>query len=259
MSLHRFFLENQVLADQETDVFALRLAADDMRHARVLRLKAGEHIAVIDAASDYFECEVVEFDDDLRVRICGHADSRDAAAQVILVQGLAKGDKFDSVVRHATEIGVAAFVPLKCERSVVKLDAKKAAARVERWEAIAKSAAMQAGLDAIPEITEPVTVDEACGMLGGATCVLVCWEEARTQTIKNALDVALAKTLTPASDARVAVIVGPEGGFTESEVLRLTASNEHAYPVTLGPNILRTETAGLIAPALAIYELGGLQ
>ncbi|MBQ9020732.1 MAG: 16S rRNA (uracil(1498)-N(3))-methyltransferase [Eggerthellaceae bacterium] len=259
MSLHRFFLNNQVLAEESDQAFALRLSPADIKHARVLRLKVGEHLAIIDAASDYFECEIVSFDDDLVVRICAREGAAEETAQVILLQGLAKADKFDEVVRHATEIGVAAFVPLICERSVIKLDSKKAAARVERWEAIAKSAAMQAGLRSIPEIAEPVSIDDACAMIAGATCVIVAWEQAQGLNIKTALDTALADTLTPRQDARIAVVVGPEGGLTEAEVSRLCSCNKHAYAVTLGPNILRTETAGLVAPALTLYELGGLQ
>ena len=259
MSLHRFFLDNQILSDESSEVFALRLTPDDVKHARVFRLQAGEHIAVIDASSDYFECEVTSFDDDLFVRICAHEDAEEMGPQVILLQGLAKGDKFDSVVRHATEIGVAAFVPLVCERSVVKLDKKKAQARVSRWESIAKSAAMQAGLRSIPEVAAPASVEDACAMVAGATCVLVAWEEAHALTIKDAISIALADTLTPVQDARVAVVVGPEGGLTEAEVDCFVSAHDNAYAVTLGPHILRTETAGLIAPAIAIYELGGLQ
>ena len=259
MSLPRFFLDSQVLAEEGGESFLLRLAPDDVKHARVLRLQPGEHLAVIDAVSDYFECEVVSFDDDLFVRIARHDGAPEQGAQVVLFQGLAKGDKFDEVVRHASEVGVSAFVPLVCERSVVKLDAKKAAARTQRWRSIAKSAAMQAGLAAIPEVSEPVGIDEACDYLSGATCVLVCWEEERAVSIGQAIATALARTLTPRDDARVAVIVGPEGGLSESEVARLTSSNDNARAVTLGPTILRTETAGVVASALALYELGGLQ
>lgn len=259
MSLHRFFLDNQVLEQETEDVFALRLSASDAKHARVLRLQVGEHIAIIDAASDYFECEVVDFVDDLVVRICGHATTQEVGAQVILLQGLCKSDKFDSVIRHASEVGVAAFVPLACERSVVKLDASKAEKRRMRWESIAKSAAMQAGLDAIPEIADIADVSQAIDMVRGATCVLVCWEEARGLSIGQALSSALLSTNTDSRDARVAVVVGPEGGLTEDEVAAFQAGNDQTYVVTLGPNILRTETAGVVAPALAIYELGGLQ
>lgn len=260
MSLPRFFLEQQVIAAEEEAVFPLRLAADDVRHARVLRLAPGEHIAVVDADSDYFECEIVSFDDSLPlVRIARHLEAPEEGPMVMLCQGLAKGDKMDDVVRHATEVGVSAFVPLVCERSVVKLDAKKAASRTERWRSIAKSAAMQAGRHRVPEVAEPATVAECASMLGGATAVVVCWEEApSTCRLADAVHGALAETRTPAADARIAVVVGPEGGLSQKEVDRLLAANPHASLVTLGPSILRTETAGVVAPALVLYELGGL-
>ena len=153
MSLPRFFLENQVLAAETEAVFPLRLATDDAKHAKVLRLAAGEHVAVIDAASDYFECEIVDFSDGLPlVSIARHEEAVEEGPRVMLLQGLAKGDKMETVIRHATEVGVAAFVPLACRRSVVKLDGKKAAAKTERWRAIAKSAAMQSGQARIPEV-----------------------------------------------------------------------------------------------------------
>lgn len=260
MSLPRFFLGNQVLAAEAEAVFPLRLAPDDARHAKVLRLAPGEHVAVIDAASDYFECEIVDFSDALPlVSITRHAEAGEDGPQVILLQGLAKGDKMETVIRHATEVGVAAFVPMSCKRSVVKLDGRKAAAKTERWRAIAKSAAMQSGQARIPEVSEPVSVREATSMLAEATSVLVCWEEAPgSASLREAVQGALAATRTPAADARIAVVVGPEGGLTEEEVRALLASNPRARLVTLGPSILRTETAGIVAPALVLYELGGM-
>lgn len=260
MSLPRFFLENQVLAVETEAVFPLRLAPDDAKHAKVLRLAPGEHVAVIDAASDYFECEIIDFSDTLPlVSIARHAEAAAAGPQVILLQGLAKGDKMETVIRHATEVGVAAFVPVSCKRSVVKLDGKKAAAKTERWRAIAKSAAMQSGQARIPEVSEPMSVREAASMLAEATAVLVCWEEApESARLREAVQGALAVTRTPAADARIAVVVGPEGGLAEEEVRALLASNPRAHLITLGPSILRTETAGIVAPALTLYELGAM-
>lgn len=256
MSLPHFFLPDQVLAAELDPEFFLRLAPDDAKHARVLRIGAGEHIAVVDAASDYFECEVVSAEaHDMKVRIAQHLDAP-VRPDVILIQGLAKGEKMDMVVRHATELGVAGIMPLKCERSIVKLDARKAAARKARWETIAKSAAMQSGRATLPEVTDPLTPAELASRLSGATAVLVCWEEAPlTCKLQEAIGRALVQTATPALDARIAVVVGPEGGLSEEEVSVFLDANERASLVTLGPSILRTETAGIVAPALVLYEL----
>ena len=106
---------------------------NDSKHARALRLKPGEHIAVLDAAQDYFECCVESFDkQSLKVRIAQHLDAPNRPT-VVLAQGLAKGDKMDTIIRHATELGVSAFIPLECQRSIVKLDKKKVATRLQRW------------------------------------------------------------------------------------------------------------------------------
>lgn len=259
MALHRFFLDEQVIAAEEAAAFPLRLSPDDARHAKVVRLAAGEHVAVVDAAQDYFECEIVDATGELPVVCVAQRLDAPSMPDVVLVQGLCKGDKMDEVVRHATELGVSAFVPLSCERSVVRLDETKARKRAGRWRAIAKSAAMQSGQARIPEVSMPVVVREAASMLAGATAVLVCWEEAPADaSLREAITGALARTGTPAADARIAVVVGPEGGLTAAEVDCLCDGCPQASAVSLGPSILRTETAGIVAPALVLYELGCL-
>lgn len=262
MSLPQFFLDSQLLSRESEEVFPLRLAKDDAKHARVLRLAKGEHIAVVDAGKDYFECEIVDFSDVIPlVRISRHVDYVPDEPTVILVQGLPKADKMEMVIRHATEIGVSAFVPMKCSRSIVKLDDKKASSKLERWSSIAKSAAMQSGRKLVPKVTAPQTVKEVCELLSEATAVLICWEEApQTANLSAALASGLAACGVDRSpaDARVAVVVGPEGGLSAEEVDALLACNPRAALVSLGSSILRTETAGLIAPGLVIYELGGL-
>lgn len=257
MSLPHFFLESQVISQEAEESFVLRLSDDDAKHARVLRISPGEHIAVVDASSDYFECEVTEASrDGVRAKIASKIDAPERP-EVVLVQGLAKGEKMDMVIRHATELGVAGIVPLECERSVVKLDAKKAAARTQRWRAIGKSAAMQSGQPRLVEVFEPSSLERACEIVSNATAVLVCWEEAPlTRTLRSALDRALAEcSCADVRDARVAVVVGPEGGLAQREVDAFLSANPRASMVTLGPSILRTETAGIVAPALVLYEL----
>lgn len=259
MSLHHFFLDGQVLELEAESCFALRLSPEDAKHARVLRLEPGEHLSVVDAAHDYFECEVVSTDGDIVVRIAQKLDAPEDGPTVVLAQGLAKGDKMDDIVRHATEVGVSGFVPLACSRSVVKFDAKKAAAKTQRWQTIARSAAMQAGRTLVPEVSEPVSIAQAADLFAEATAVLVCWEECpATSTIASALGSAFEECgVRDVRDARIVVVVGPEGGLSASEVEALTAGRR-AWPVTLGPSILRTETAGVVAPALVLYECGGM-
>ena len=269
MSLQHFYLETQVISTIEDSDFLLDLASEDYKHARVLRLQAPEHIAVIDAAQDYFECEIVSFDQEgLRVRIAQKLTSS-AIPKLVLVQGLAKGEKMDTVFRHATELGVSGFIPFASKRSIVKLDAKKKASRLKRWQTIVKSAAAQSGQSRMPEVVEPVQLADLPSYLSQASCVLVCWEEAfNTKSLRCALESISVHTnqekhaITQPSDMckdAVVVVVGPEGGLAEEEVEALLAMNEQASLISLGPSILRTETAGVVAPALVLYELGGLQ
>lgn len=256
MSLPHFFLESQVLSQETDNTFELQVSPDDAKHAKVLRLQPGEHIAVVDASSDYFECEVVAFGPgQFEVAIAQRLDAP-KRPKVILVQGLAKGDKMDTIVRHATEVGISSFIPLVCERSVVKLDAKKAAARQQRWKTIAKSASMQSGRPNMPQVSLPLCVAEAASAVQDATAVLVCWEEASLgSTIRKALDKALGSQGVSPADAQVAVVIGPEGGLAENEVRAFLAGCRNAQAVSLGSSILRTETAGIVAPALVLYEL----
>lgn len=260
MSLPRFFLDEQVISEQGSAEFSLRLAPDDVKHAKVLRLKPGEHIAVIDASTDYFECEIVDFSDQLPVvRITRHEHAA-VRPQVFLLQGLAKGEKMDLVMRHATELGVAGIVPLACARSVLKLDDKKRGKRIERWQAIAKSAAMQSGQPAVAQVTGVMTVKQAAAWLADFDSVLIAWEEAPTTCgLPSALSVGLDIGQGHcAADARIAVVVGPEGGLSQAEVDALLECNPAARRISLGSSILRTETAGIVAPALVLYELGCL-
>lgn len=259
MSLPRFFLSDQVLAHETEETFPLSLNDGDLKHARVLRLREGEHISIVDAARDYFECRIVSFDSQMHVAITRHDDEESDLPHVVLMQGLCKGDKMDMVIRHATELGISKFVPLACKRSVVKLDEKKAASRVARWQSIARSAAMQSGRTSIPQVMFPVTVEESGDILEGADCVVICWEEERSCSLKQALAESLGHEANDSGDKTIVLCIGPEGGLSEEEVAVLRSCNGHSHSVTLGKSILRTETAGIVASALLLYELGGLQ
>lgn len=272
MSLHRFFLETQVLSqvvsapegmvgvvdagkdacERYTDEFLLDVSDEDAKHAKVIRLKPGEHIAVIDAQGDYFECEIRRIDNDgIHVVISQHLDAPQDCCSVTLFQGLAKGERFEAVLKHATELGVSAFVPLMCERCVVRLDAKKIPSKINRWKTIVKNAAKQAGLHFIPIVEEPQTFHEAIESLSDFDLVLICWEEAM-----GAMGIrATIGRATLAYGAKIAIVVGPEGGISDSETSSMLSGVSQAKLVSLGPTILRTETAGIVSCALALDAL----
>lgn len=215
----------------------------------VLRLAAGSEIIVVHAGVA------------VRVRLTEVGASAEGETlevlpaqhlpRVTLAQGLAKGEKMDDVVRQATELGASRIVPFAAERSVVKLDAAKAAARVDRWRRVAAEAAQQSQRTDIPEVHDMVPAQALPDVLSGST-VLVCWEDAGDA---EGVAAAIAR-VAPVPDVDVAIVVGPEGGLTRAEVSLLEAAG--AVVVTLGPTVLRTETAGVVATALAIHARGGL-
>ncbi len=257
MSLPLFYLDRQILSDEDRLVFPLELNDEDRHHMHVLRLHAGEHIAIVDASHDYFECELV---DESHVRIArSEAGDAEMCAHVTLVQGLPKGSKMDSVVRHATELGVDRFIPLMCERSIVRLSADKASSRVRRWNAIAKSAAMQAGRRTIPKVTDVLSVADTVAALSDMSAVAICWEESSGSGLCEFVRDTLSAEHIDPNQASVAIVIGPEGGLTAKEVAALDECSAHTASVTLGSTILRTETAGIVASALVIHELGGLR
>ncbi len=260
MSLQHFYLNEQVIAKEARSSFRLCLENDDLKHVRVLRMGPGEHIAVVDGEKDYFEVEIDRLDEaGLYVHIARHLEAPQKRPRVILLQGLAKGDKMDEVIRHATELGVSEFVPLECSRSVMRLDPKKVPKKLERWRAIAKSAAMQSGQPFIPEVREPLKPKAAATAFADCTAICVCWEEApATKKLGDAIRAGLEAHDQVRNEACVAVVVGPEGGLTDTEVQTFLESSECATLVSLGSSILRTETAGIVAPALTLYELGCL-
>lgn len=261
MSLQHFFLNDQVISSEMDETFRLCLTKEDIDHMKVLRLKVGEHIAVIDASQDYFECEITNIKNrDVYVRISQHLTISCSLPDVTLIQGIAKGDKMDDILRHSTELGISAFIPFESERSIVKLDSKRRASRIARWKTIVKSAAMQSGRISVPKVYDLVDLHKLEETLKAFDKVLVFWEESPdTCSLKKALE---ASSLEPNGDIqerpKYALVVGPEGGLSDVEVNALLVSNKNSSVVSLGPSILRTETAGIVASALVIYELGGL-
>ncbi|MEB3224069.1 MAG: 16S rRNA (uracil(1498)-N(3))-methyltransferase [Candidatus Sericytochromatia bacterium] len=231
----RFFVSPAALGAGQ-----VRLTGADAHHAtRVLRLGPGDGLTLLDGTGRVVEARVTAIEGrEVALAVVSEAHEAPDGPPITLVQALPKGDKLDWIVQKATELGVAAIRPVAASRCVVRLDADRSQGKLRRWEAIAREAAEQCERPDLPRIYPPVSL-EALGWAPGDT-VLVLAERARGGT--------LAAVLPPAAPTGIWVLVGPEGGWAPEELERLEALG--ARCVSLGPRILRTETAGLAALAV---------
>ncbi len=244
--MHRFFVEEPM---EGTPGETVTLPSEESLHAaRVLRLKAGEEVQVLDGERLCAGALLQVNERASTVKILRLLESPESQVQVTLFQGLPKADKLEWIVQKATELGVWEIAPVEMERSVAKADqGEKQGKKRERLQRIALEAAKQSGRAHVPVVRETQSLAAACKALEAAApydAIWVAWEEEAALRLGEAARRAAGK----APLQRVAVVIGPEGGMTEGEVERLKALG--ATPVTLGKRILRTETAGLCALAV---------
>jgi len=222
----------------------LTLAPEAAQHvAKALRLKAGDAIVVFDGRGGEYEATIQRIDKErVDVKVGAWRDvETEAAIPVGLVQGLPEADKMDWIIQKSVELGVAYIQPVICDRSVVRLSAERAAKREAHWRRVAVAACEQSGRNRIPEVRP--------------TLAFMGWIAVPTQVRRWVLTPgapALAAKLRP--DGPVEILIGPEGGLSERE--RDLALSQGCSPVSLGPRVLRTETAPIAALA-AINALWG--
>ncbi|MEQ1802686.1 MAG: 16S rRNA (uracil(1498)-N(3))-methyltransferase [Gammaproteobacteria bacterium] len=214
---------------------------------RVLRLAAGDPITLFDGSGADYDAvlKVVARGSVLAEVGTAREVGRESPLAVTLLQGVSRGPRMDTVVQKATELGVHAVQPVLADRSVVRLDAERAGARLAHWQRIVISACEQCGRSVLPEVLAPRTLDEALAALAPGTAGL---------TLDPRGEGALPDLLGTAT--RVALAIGPEGGFTDGEIRTLTRAGFRG--LRLGPRILRTETAPLAALAILQYARGDL-
>lgn len=256
MSRHRFFLAGQIRQSPAGDPVVLPLAVRDAHHAiDVLRVTPGEEVIVVEPHGRAYVVAVESVTGrEIEARVVSELEGRASGPRITLIQGVCKGATMDAIVQHAVELGVERIVPFVAERTIVRFDAEKAQARKARWERIAEGAARQSQQVRIPVIDAPVTLDRALPIVAGFDTALVMWEESSGPGIAQAL----ADAVTDGGRAApsVTVVIGPEGGLTADEVGVLKSAG--AVECSLGPDILRAETAALVAVALVAHTLGGL-
>lgn len=242
MGDHRFLLADELPPDDGV----LPIDEQQLHHAmRALRITVGERVEVVSPSGEGFRVEVRAVHSD------GIEFRRVEPLTVVwepavdLFQGFAKGDKMDTIIRQAVEVGASRVVPVLTARTIVRLDERKRADRGERFRRIALSAAEQSHRGSVPHIDDPMGFTAALTLLEGYDSVFVAWEDHRGDTLTACLG-----EVDFNADPRVAIFIGPEGGLAAEEVDALVGVG--ARPVTLGPTIMRTETAAIAAVALAV-------
>lgn len=234
------------MEDVQGDFLTIREDAHHILH--VLRKEPGDILTVCDGQGQDYTCELLSAEaDQILCRICSRQLSEtEPAVKLTLFQGLPKAEKMEWLLQKGVELGVCEFVPVAAERSVVRLDGKKAESKVSRWNKIAQAAAKQSGRGILPPVQNVTTIQEAIKTFDNYDLILVLYEEDRLQSLKQIL-----RGQSPAP-RRIALWIGPEGGWEMLEVQLLKKAG--GVTAGLGPRILRTETAGMTAAALVLYE-----
>ena len=244
--MYQFFVEPGQIQGRE-----ILIQGSDVNHIRnVLRMRPGEELSVSNGVDGReYRCHITGITEDAvrcELRFIKE-EGVELPSRIYLLQGLPKADKMELIIQKAVELGVYQIVPVAAHRSVVRLDERKAAARVSRWQAIAEAAAKQSRRGVIPRVQQVMGLDQALAHVRDLPVKLIPYELAedmgRTREVLGKLE--------PGQD--IAVLIGPEGGFEGKEVESAVAAG--AIPITLGRRILRTETAGMTVLSWLMYLL----
>ena len=246
--MFQFFVDKTQVNEDAGIVF---ITGADVNHiCHVLRMRVGEQFYVTDGESGgKYLCALKEASEDqVTCDILRNIEeSSELPCEITLYQGLPKADKMELIIQKAVELGVHRIVPVSTKRSIVKLDDKKAGAKISRWQGIAEAAAKQSKRDVIPQIGDVMTLKAALAEAADFEVSMMPYENAEGMAFTRKL----LEQIVPGQ--RIAIFIGPEGGFDESEVEAALAQG--TQPVTLGRRILRTETAGLAMISMLVYVL----
>lgn len=259
--MERFYVPAGELDHQEA-----RICGEAFKHlSKVLRLQPGDEVELFDGTGKGFKGKIREItQNEAYVALTVAVEQRrESPLRTCLVQGIPKGEKMEWVVQKATELGVTELIPLEMSRSIVKFDSdKKRKERQERWQKVAAEAARQCGRLSIPKIHMPQSLKTFLARLGDEDMLLIPWEEGGA-ALGDFFEAHEAQAASMTADASkgssptggcLYFMIGPEGGMDASEVEQAKARG--GVNVTLGPRILRTETAGLMLLSVIQYQWG---
>ncbi|WP_114297124.1 16S rRNA (uracil(1498)-N(3))-methyltransferase [Anaerobacterium chartisolvens] len=244
----KFFISKEDICNN-----AVTIKGEDVSHIkRVLRLKCGDTLQVCDGAGTDYTVRVENFEKDCIIAgiISSERNNAEPPIDIVLFQGIPKSDKMDFIIQKSVELGVKSIIPVSTDRTVVKIaNEKDAGVKTARWQKIALEASKQCNRGTIPHIGVPVSFEDALRQASDTAELCIIPYEKETGSF-------LKPIIKGSKTKRIAVFVGPEGGFTENEVRR--SQDFNIRPITLGPRILRTETAGIAVISILMYELGDL-
>jgi len=229
------------------------LIGSEARHAvQVLRLRAGERVAVLDGAGREFLCQTVESQPgEVRLAILERQAIAPPPCHITLVQALPKGQIVESIIQKATELGASRIVPLLAERVVTHLSEREAVHKTEKWRRVAIEAIKQCGLGWLPKLETPLTLKEWLARQEPFELPFLACLEPGSRHPRQYFEAFRAKHGRLPRTA--CVWVGPEGDFTPAETEAIKAAG--ALPITLGPRVLRVETAAVYCLSVLNYEL----
>ncbi|MBO7187366.1 MAG: 16S rRNA (uracil(1498)-N(3))-methyltransferase [Clostridia bacterium] len=234
--MYNFFVNKQLKKDA-----IITIVGEDFNHIKnVLRMKVGEKI-YLSANSKTALCVISDFTNDSVIVKVLEEDclGTELPIEIYLFQGLIKADKFELVLQKAVELGVKGIYPVEMSRSVVKIEEKKKSQKTERWQAIAEAGAKQSKRNIVPTVFEPISYKNAVKLAKEMDLFLVPYEN------KNGMKPTLDALKKIKDNVKVAILIGPEGGFEENEIeLAKTSGGEI---ISLGKRILRAETASITA------------
>lgn len=243
--MYQFFVE-----DTQVGASSVTIEGSDVNHIKnVLRMKQGERVRISTSSGKNYFGTIAELSETMvLVDILEEcADDTELGNRIYLFQGLPKSDKMELIIQKAVELGAYEIIPVAMKNCVVKLEEKKAAGKVARWQEIAKSAAKQSKRSLIPKIQMPMSYKEAMEKAAEFDVVLVPYENARGMAAtKEAVE-----QIKPGQS--IGIFIGPEGGFADAEIA--LAKEKQMQLISLGKRILRTETAGLATLSILMYHL----
>ncbi|MDU3336017.1 16S rRNA (uracil(1498)-N(3))-methyltransferase [Paraclostridium bifermentans] len=246
--MDRFFVgKNNINLENKTCI----IEGEDIKHiSKVLRCRIGEELEICDNDNNEYICEITNIDkSQVELNIVEVVDiKRESDLKIKVYQGLPKGPKMEMILQKLTEVGVDEIILVQTKRTVVKVDDKKEDKKIERWERIIYEAAKQSKRGKIPKLRGVLSFKEALADMKENDFNIAPYENERTKSIKQAIKGVDIKN--------IGIFVGPEGGFEDTEIKAIEEIGGQS--VSLGPRILRTETASLVASSIVLYELSDL-